>query len=257
MDYSKEHIKSLAKGLGVVIAVNELAPARVSSLVEQTGLPKPTLIRILNTLVAEGFVENRPRGEGGGYAPTPKVRLLASAFAEGTLLAQAAQPVLNNLCEETKWPADLLVRDGLSTVIEASNRLVAPIRLKRFEQKRFPLINSSSGLALLAYLPKKECREVLTSVLAHGVPNGQSPVREEQVAGWIEETKKAGYASWEYDAPIQGTRVYSLPVVDRGRPIAVLTLVTLRDVLSQTKFETDLLPFFSEAAAEIAKRVSR
>lgn len=257
MDSSKEHIKSLSKGLGVIIAVNELAPARVSSLVVQTGLPKPTLIRILNTLVAEGFVENRPRDQGGGYAPTPKVRLLASAFAEGSLLAQAAQPVLNNLCEMTKWPTDLLVRDGLSMVIEASNRLVAPIRLKRFEQKRFPLINSSSGLAFLASLPEKECREILTSALAHGLPGGQTQCNEAQVINWIDGARKAGYACREYDAPIQGTRVYSLPVEDRGRTIAVLTLVTLRDVLSQAKFESDLLAPLKEASVEIAKKVSR
>lgn len=257
MDYSKEHIKSLSKGLAVLVAVNEMAPVRVSSLVEQTGLPKPTLIRILNTLVAEGYLVSRPREEGGGYTPTPKVRLLSSAFAEGTLLTQVAQPVLHNLCEMTKWPTDLLVRDGVSMVIEASNRLVAPIGLKRFEQKRFPIINSSSGHAYLASLPEVESQEVITSALAHGMPGGAARVTELQVSASIEEAREQGYVTWEYDAPIQGTRVYSLSVVDRGLPIAVLTLITLRDVVARETFEAELLPEMREAAAQIAEGVSR
>ena len=257
MDYAKEHIKSLSKGLAVLVAVNESAPARVSSLVQQTGLPKPTLIRILNTLVDEGYLINRSRKDGGGYRPTPKVRLLSSAFAEGTLLTQVAQPVLNNLCEMTKWPTDLLVRDGLSMVIEASNRMVAPIGLKHFEQKRFPIINSSSGHAYLLSLPEAQSTEVITAALAHGMPGGAARISADKIKNMIARAREQGYTSWEYDAPIQGTRVYSLPVIDRGNPLAVLTLITLRDVVGIDKFEAELLPELREAVQQIAGDISR
>ncbi len=257
MDYSKEHIKSITKGLTVLKAVNELAPVRVSTLVEHTGLPKPTLIRILNTLVTDGYLLNRPRAEGGGYVPTPKVRLLSSAYAEGTLLTQVAQPILNHLCEVIKWPAELLVRDGLSMVIEVGNRAVAPIRLKRFEQKRFPLINSSSGCAFLSGLPEPECTEILTSALAHGVPAGMAPPSEQQARLLIKQAQQLGYCSWDYDAPIQGTRVYSIAVMGRTEPIAVLTVITLREVLDVIKFERDILPILQDAAKQIAEQVAR
>ncbi len=257
MDYSKEHIKSLSKGLSVIVAVNELAPARVSTLVEYTGLPKPTLIRMLNTLVAEGYLLNRPRAEGGGYVPTPKVRLLSSAYAEGTLLTQVAQPILNNLCEVIKWPAEMLVRDGLSMVIEVGNRAVAPIRLKRFEQKRFPLIDSSSGCAFLSALPAPEASEILTSALAHGLPGGVASFSEERALKLIQQARSEGYCFCDYDAPIQGTRVYSIPIVGRSHPIAVLTVITLRDVLDLKKFESDILHHIQEAAGRIAEGIAR
>lgn len=111
---SREHVNSLAKGLSVLAATNELAPARISSLVKATSLPKATLVRLLKTLVAEGYVNQQTKQEGGGYIPTPKVRALASAFAKAGALGQTAQPFLNNLCEVIKWPSDLLIRDGLS-----------------------------------------------------------------------------------------------------------------------------------------------
>ncbi len=148
------------------MTVNDMAPAKVASLVEETGLPKPTLIRILNTLISEGYVVKRSKEEGGGYFPTPKVRLLASVFAQGSMLSQIAQSHINNLCEIVKWPTDMLVRDGLSMLIEISNRHISPISLKKFEQKRFPILSTGSGRAYLAWLDEIERREIITASLA-------------------------------------------------------------------------------------------
>lgn len=250
---SNEQIKSLSKGLNVLIAINELAPVRITTLVERTHLPKPTLVRIVRTLVAEGFVKSRAKEEGGGYVPTPQVRLLASAFAQGTQLAQVGQSVLGQLCEQVKWPADLLVRDGLSMVIEASNRLIAPLRLKRFEQKRFPLHFSSAGLAYMAMLPKAELQDLMSG--APDLVDGKPALTQAHLQTRLEQVRRRGYAIWDYDAPIQGTRVYSVPVMIAERAIAVLTLITLRELVTIEKFEATLLAHLQRAALQISEQV--
>jgi len=48
-------VKALTRGLGVLAAINELSPATVTRLVEETGYPKATVIRLVQTLCREGY----------------------------------------------------------------------------------------------------------------------------------------------------------------------------------------------------------
>lgn len=250
------HVNSLAKGLSVLAATNELAPARVADLVKATALPKATLVRLLKTLVTEGYVSQQSKQEGGGYVPAAKVRELASVFAKAGALGQTAQPYLNNLCEIIKWPTDLMVRDGLSMLIEASNRENAPLGLKRFEQKRFPLLNSSAGQAFLAWQRDKQCVELISAALA--LHDDAAPVVDvAQFQQELTQTRERGYALRNYDSPIEGTRVISVPVLHQGSAIAVLTMVCLRDVLSMQDFEQKVLAPMQQTAEQIARDFAR
>ncbi len=251
-----ELIKSLGKGLSVLIAVNELSPVKVAKLVTETDLPKPTLIRILNTLVAEGFVAKLPRTEGGGYSPTPKVRRLSSAFAQGSLLSQISQRLMNNLSEAIKWPTDLMVQDGFSMVIESSTRHVSPITLQYFDQRRFPILTSAAGRVFLAHLPVDEYQKTLREALFAAGETEAFQVAQERVDVWVREARIKGYSYRDYDSPIRGTRAYAVPVMLKGYPVAVIVQPSLRDVLSQKNFEDIILPQLKKTAEEIAKELS-
>ncbi len=253
-----EHIKSLGKGLAVLVAINEMGAARISALVEATSLPKPTLIRIVNTLVDEGFVIKQNRREGGsGYIATAKVRRLSSAFAHGSLLAQVAQSLLNDLCEIIKWPSEILIPDGLSMVIEVGNRHVSPITLKYFEQQRFPMLTSATGRAYLWGVPVKEREQIIAAGLS--VDDGSEPFfgAREQVEGGIATVEAKGYCYQDYEAPIAGTRVYAVPLMQNARTIGALAMPSLRDVLSLEAFEETIFPKLKEVTAEITGELAR
>jgi IclR family mhp operon transcriptional activator len=254
---SPNFVRSLSKGLSVLVAVNERPPARIASLVKATGLPKPTLIRILNTLVAEGYVVAQSRQEGGGYRPAPKVRLLAGAFAHGSLLAQLARPLLLNLSLLVKWPAEILVPDGLSMLIEATSRDVAPIGLKRFEQTRFPLLSSSAGLVYLAWQPPNEQKEMIEAALALGETRDGRRLTADHIRQRIVEIRSRGWDWRDYEAPIEGTRAISVPVLLEERAIATITVVTLRGVLMPNQFEARVLPHLRQSAEELARQYAR
>ncbi len=254
----REHIKSLGKGLSVLIAVNESGPAKISTLTEATSLPKPTLIRMLNTLMAEGFVAKQSPKEGAGaYIAAPKVRRLSSAFAQGSLLAQISQRPLNDLCEIIKWPSEVLIPDGLSMVIEVGNRQVSPITLKYFEQRRFPILTSAAGKAYLSRLNAHERNQIITAALAlAGEDSAHRFARARARADTALETvRRKGYSYQDYDAPIAGTRVYAVPLMQENRALAALAMPSLRDVLSLDDFEAAILPRLEEVAAEIGKEL--
>lgn len=251
---SSDFVRSLSKGLAVLAALNETSPARISTMVKATGLPKPTLIRIINTLVADGYVVAQSREDGGGYRPTPKVRLLASVFAHGSLLAQLAKPVLFNLSLSVKWPAELLIPDGLSMLIEATSRDVAPIGLKLFEQTRFPLLSSCAGLVYLAWQPREEQEEMISARLAlDAASTGQRPTVD-LVRARIDEIRRRGWEGRDYEAPNEGTRVISVPVLHEDRAIAVIALMTLRAVLPSNQIETRILPHMRQGAGDLARQ---
>jgi len=71
-------VKSLSRGLSVLAAVNQYRPATVKQLVHSTRLPKPTLIRLLQSLVAEGYVDSAT--DGTGYRVGARARRLTSGL---------------------------------------------------------------------------------------------------------------------------------------------------------------------------------
>jgi IclR family transcriptional regulator, mhp operon transcriptional activator len=252
-----EYIKSLGKGLSVLIAINEMGPARISTLVKTTSLPKPTLIRIVNTLVAEGFVvKQRGQESGSGYTATSKVRRLSSAFSQGSLLAQVAQSQLNDLCEIIKWPSEILIPDGLSMVIEVGNRHVSPITLKYFEQQRFPIISSASGRAYLWGLPSRDQQNIIAAAADLSENDENFGTSYSQIESAIEEVGLKGYCFQDYEAPIAGTRAYAVPLMQNNRSIGALTMPSLRDVLSLVEFEESILPKLKEAADNLSKELA-
>ncbi len=229
---------ALARGLAVLTALNDLETATVSGLVAETGLAKPTLIRILQTLMAEGFAA---RDEATTtYRVTEKVGSLSRALIGRNRHDETVQRVLDELADTLKWPTEFLVPDGDSMVIHLNNRERAPIRLRLFERRRFPLLESASGFAYLAALPKAELR----AHLARMAPEEERIARTE-----IEAVRQRGYGLRRFPALSENMRVVSVVVPG---PIGALSLVHFDDVVTIATLDDILLPELKSAAASIA-----
>ena len=75
------HIRAVARALNLLDAMNERQPCSLAELHHATGLPKPTVFRILATLEAEGYV--RSEGALGQYRLTARIGI--SYRTEGRL----------------------------------------------------------------------------------------------------------------------------------------------------------------------------
>ncbi len=241
-------IHSFARGLSVLIALNENSPIALAHLVEVTGLPKATVVRILHTLRAQGYVELVEQG----YRPLPRVRLLASALDRESAPTQFVQRLLNDFAQVVKWPAELLLRDGASMAIEVSNRHVAPIGLKKFEYTRFPLLNSAAGIALLAWATARDREQIIRTVASH-LKIGNSTEVMRSPRSEIDVSRKRRYAQHDYDAPIEGTRAISVPVLWKDASIGAVSLIFLRDAVMPEQLKTFLLPRLWDIANEIGQ----
>lgn len=244
-------VRSLVRGLDVLIAVNEVPPATVSRIVERTNLPKATVIRLLATLKSAGFVKQDDATQA--YQPLAKVRRLASAMMVENPFLDEARRRLNEFGQAVKWPSDLLLAELDAMVILASNRDTSPIGLKRFEQRRFPILESAGGLAYLSSASEAVQQQVITRACSHAAdPNDTGRIADGAFRA-IQEVRAKGYSVREYRAPMAGTRAVGVPVLAGESAVGALVLITLQDVVSEALIESQYLPVLRDCADRIGE----
>jgi IclR family mhp operon transcriptional activator len=250
-DEAEGGVRSLVRGLDLLAALNERNPATVTELTEASGLPKATVIRLLKTLRAEGYVVRELGGEG--YRLTPYVRRLSRALHRENALFHAARPVLYELVQRTLWPLQLLIAEGESMLIEVNTRQVAPIAVRGLDTTRFPILGSASGLVLLAWLPAGERAELLARIAGTGEPQAALAANVAEVERQIAEIRQRGYGARQWTAVTSRIFIVAVPVLAGGRAVASLCLECLADAVDDEALERRFLPLLRDGAAAIAR----
>ena len=88
-------IRVLSKGLHLLRVLNEHYELTAVELGRLTGIPRPTVHRLLNTLIADGYVAAVP--ETRRYRATIRVQALSQGYREETWVSDIALPVLQVL----------------------------------------------------------------------------------------------------------------------------------------------------------------
>src|SRR5262249_38124526 len=166
--YKVKPVQSLERGLQVLAKLREMRAASLHDLHQGTGIPKPTLTRILYTLYRQGLVWQRMAD--GAFLPS-HLMLQRGRRDDTAWLVEIASPVLERLCERVMWPSVLSVPrlDHMEVVETNSPRAyfdelpAGPIGF------RANLLRSASGRAYLAFCPDAEREAVLRRLRDRGV----------------------------------------------------------------------------------------
>ena len=100
-------VNALHRGLRILRAIND-GHAQAREISAATRLPKSTVARMLETLVADGYLAQDDRK---GYHVTARALTLSRGYNAKEVLLKAARPVLENLRQHQIWPSDLAVFD--------------------------------------------------------------------------------------------------------------------------------------------------
>src|SRR5262245_16027239 len=100
-------IRSLARGVQVIRALQAASPSSLRDLHRATKIPKPTLLRILHTLEQCGFTSRRLAD--GSYSLSASLGRVRKRSTRHDRLAEVAAPILDRLGKKVLWPSDLLV----------------------------------------------------------------------------------------------------------------------------------------------------
>jgi IclR family acetate operon transcriptional repressor len=160
----------------------------LSELATRSGLPLPTIHRIVRTLVASGYVRQLPSRR---YALGP--RLIGLGDAASRMLGEWARPHLAELVDQVGETANMAVLDGDAVVYVAQVPSRHSMRMFTEVGRRVPVHCTGVGKALLAQLPPTRVAELLARA---GMPaqTPQTITDAERLARELDRIRHQGYA---------------------------------------------------------------
>ena len=229
---SEYRIEALAKGLKVLALFTEQQPTwRISDLVPATGMPLPTVYRVVQTLAAEGYLEHLPNGD---YRPGVRVLTLGTAALKSMDLVEIAVPYLKALGDELGETVNLCVLSG--------DRVLYLVRLRNSDLvtaniqvgSTLAAVHTSIGKLLLAFQSDEDLESRLSegSFTGNHGPNAKLTLAELQPE--LAKIRQDGWAIQDEELAF-GLRSVAAPVRDgSGRVVAGANIaVQSRDWSSQ------------------------
>lgn len=165
-------IRSLQRGILILQTVNRFNGAKPSEISEKTGIPRPSVYRLLETLAEMGLVTRDHFSNK--WRPTLHVKSLSSGFRDEDWVCDIAVPHMIDLGRRVLWPIDLVTFRNYHVEVRESTHQISPYSVNHgMVGKQMPVLETSAGRAILAFMPDDE-RESLLALLSE-VTGQQQP----------------------------------------------------------------------------------
>lgn len=222
-------------------------------LVEALDVPRSTVYRILNSLVARKIVR---RTITGNYVLGQRLVSLAARVRSDPVavdLAQIAIPIMQKLSAETGEPNKLSVRDGDQANIIAATVAAHEASFAPTIASRYPLHAGAASKVIMAHMSADDLARHLSVPLVRYTP--RTITDPKRLAVELAQVRKLGFAR---DHGEHNARVHALaaPVFDAGgRFLAALSIPFLAD--RDDEFRARVKQALTAAAREISRQVPR
>jgi DNA-binding IclR family transcriptional regulator len=215
-------VKSLRKALAILDTVAEAEhPLLVSEIAFRAGLPRPTTHRLIQTLIAVGYLNQDPLD--GRVSVGYSVLQLAGALLDRNRLRLEALPHLQDLALKSGERVNLgILHKQRLLYLAGVEKPSLPTIYSRFGRTA-PAHCCSLGKAILAYLLETELQAFLAGAkLTAMTPNTISNVR--QFTKELARIRTMGYAI-DSEEHMLGSFCVAAPIFDaRNRPVAAIGL---------------------------------
>jgi IclR family pca regulon transcriptional regulator len=233
-----ETVQSVERAFAILETFDEENPSLSgSAIVAATGLARPTVYRLLQTLQSLGYV----RRAHGRFELTARILRLGGGYLGRQALATRAQPSLDRLAEITGEHVALAVIDGdeavcIGATFSPKSRLLA---VALGIGQRVPVDRTSLGWVLLA----------------HTVADGW-PASVSDAGDWPERAaliREQGFAI--ADGSLEsGLRAISVPVRDHeGTVVAALAVACNAGLVPLDQLEREFFPLMVNTAEELTE----
>jgi IclR family mhp operon transcriptional activator len=242
----------------VLEAVNRLGPCRLNELEADQAISRATLIRMLETLMAAGYVERL--AERGLYVVTLQSRKLSSGLSLPSDIARRAAPVLAKLQHIAGWPCDVAVYDGMEMVTIANSPQEGRLSFNRPVGWTAPVLATSLGLAYIAFSTEAEQSSILSRLVTQ--PGEWNRIAHDFAAAsaLFKAIRANGYATidsnWAKTSGQPNVRTIGVPVLVNGRAVAAMNFVFIRQALELDQAVKTLLDPLKKAANDLALEIA-
>jgi IclR family acetate operon transcriptional repressor len=242
--------KALVKGLALVDVVAAAREhVRLTDLVEASGLPRPTTLRLLDALLDAGLLELDP---ARGYSLGPQLAVWGERYLERLDVRRRAEDLMHALAGDTRETCFLGVREHREVLYVAYADGPQAVRPAARAGSRNPLHSTAIGKTLLAFGAPG-----LADAYVEGEMAARTPLTITEPAALLAELERIRGRGWAIDdvENEDGVRCVAAPVRDhRGAVVAAMSVAapayrfTLDDL-------DDLAPKVLAATAELSRRI--
>ena len=242
--------KALVKGLALVdLVAAHGGPARLVDLVDGSGLPRPTALRLLEVLCRSSVLRT---DDAGRYRLGPRVAAWGHAFLDELDLASTAAGPMAELVELSGETCFLGVRDQSSVLYLLAVHSPRPVRPAARAGSRNPLHCTAIGKVLLAWRPEPEIRRALPAPLPRRTAN--TLVDPDAVVADLRVVAERGFAIDDVENE-EGVRCVAAPVRDHAGAVTAGISVSA----PAYRFSRDdlfrLAPDVLRVSAEVSERL--
>jgi len=255
---SFEPVTAVLRAFDVLLTVNRLKEASVGDIFRETGLNRPTIVRMLETLMHAGFVSRHPAQPV--YLPTGKTLDLSSGYQKHEEMGTVAAPILVSLHKELQWPSDVAVFDRDAMVVARTSRGEGVLHFNRRPGYRAPLLGTSLGMAFLAF-SDEETRRAACMALSDSPDPWNAVIRQpEKLKRVLATVRRNGYATMNKaysDASYSGVAsAVGVPILVNGLAVGSLNLMYLRSSIDEAGVIARFVKPLQKGAAAIAQALA-
>lgn len=159
------HLESLARGLAVLSSFSTERPTlSLTDISQLLDINKTTALRILSTLESLGYVKRDPQTKL--YRPSQAVFRLGFVVLDSLEVRQVAGPYLKELAKVVDETVNLVVLDATEAEAVYIDRVDSrhAVSTHRPIGSRLPVYCTSTGKALLAFLPPEKLEPILEKI---------------------------------------------------------------------------------------------
>ena len=219
----------------------------LSELSTISGLPLPTVHRLMRTLVNRGYVRQE-----ASRRYTLGARLIRLGETSSRMLGTSLRPYLAELVRSTGETANLAMLDGDEVVYIAQVPSSHQMRMFTEPGRRVRPHCTAVGKALLAQLPPGEARALLER---SGMPRftPTTITDPDLLLAHLEVIRKQGYSVDEGEQEV-GVRCFAVAVPDAPAALAISTSGPQARMTDEAAAR--IVPALTRAAAEISESIA-
>lgn len=252
-----EYVRAAERTLQILSCMNRRPISTIQDLHQDTGLPKPTLVRFLKTMARAGYVTNDQRQ--AGYQLTSLVSSLSSGYHGDPLVIEAGRPWAIQITRQLHWPVSIAVLDVETVVVRFSTVADSPVSpFHSTINMHLSLFTKALGRAYLSF-----CEDDQIEAFARIAEGGEDPTAAE-IAGdrrylrsLVDSIRRSGYALRDIRAEPRNSNTLAVPILLGGRVRATLGMTFFRSAIKSHDLIREYAQRLKQTSAEITADTER
>jgi IclR family mhp operon transcriptional activator len=247
-------VEAVCRAFDVLRSVNKLRIASVNSIHEETGMPKSTIVRMLETLMVEGYVARD--NMCGGYRITGQINELSSGYEGISQIIEVARPLAIDLTRRLKWPIGLGIIDGDAIAIDFWTGTISPwAHTNTVLGLRPDLRTSAMGRAYLAFCSPASLEAHIAQFRADKTREF-TDADERRLRLLLDQIRASGYAIRDPRTKPYRTTTLAMPIREGSEARAAISISFFKTAIPLAEIGERIVTPLREATAKIEETLA-